>query len=237
MIYFIQNTVTKAIKIGYSKNPKKRLDSLQTATPDKLTLLGAIQGGLEHETAFHERFAKYALQGEWFKGDILREVLDIIAKDAANPQKPKTNVIVAGDSDSFFMWSSNKQQMANRNKLEALVSQALSEIHANTSIAWVITGGERLLEQFAWQWASQNKVEVYRYYPKWGRYGRGGGSKVGQQMLRSMFDPKLLLVFLGQKVSSSTQTLIKRAEKARIEVVKRTIYEPMPIDAPSVVQR
>src|SRR5262249_25951519 len=160
---FIQNTVTKAIKIGYSKNPKKRLDSLQTATPDKLVLLGAIQGGLEHETAFHERFARFAVQGEWFKGDILREVLEVIAKEAANPQKPKPNVIVAGDSDSFFQWSSDDHQMANRNRLEALVFQALGEIHANTPIAWVITGGERLLEHFAWQWASQNKVEVYRY--------------------------------------------------------------------------
>src|SRR4051812_16976431 len=53
MIYFIQNTVTKGSKIGNSKNPKKRLDGLQTATPDKLVLLGAIQGGLEHETALH----------------------------------------------------------------------------------------------------------------------------------------------------------------------------------------
>jgi YspA, cpYpsA-related SLOG family/Meiotically up-regulated gene 113 len=236
MIYFVQNTVTRAIKIGYSKNAKKRLDSLQTATPDKLALLGTIQGGLEHEAALHERFAGYALQGEWFKGDILREVLGIIAQHASGPQPQETNVIVAGDSDFFFVWSSNEQQMANRGRLEALVFQALSEIHSKTPIAWVITGGERLLEHFAWQWANKNKVQIQRYYPKWRRYGKGGASKVGQQMLRSMFDPKVLLVFLTGKGSSSTQTLLRRADKAGIEVKRVTPNTVTPLDTPGIAQ-
>jgi hypothetical protein len=82
MIYFIKDTVTLAVTIGYSKDAKKRLAHLQTATPHQLSLLGAIQGGLEHEAAYHERFATYRLQGEWFKGDVLPEVLGIIPKDA-----------------------------------------------------------------------------------------------------------------------------------------------------------
>jgi hypothetical protein len=63
MIYFISNATTGAVKIGYSKNPSKRLNSLQTATPDRLSLLGTIHGGLEHEAAFHDRFAQHRLQG------------------------------------------------------------------------------------------------------------------------------------------------------------------------------
>jgi hypothetical protein len=226
MIYFIQNTVTQAIKIGYSRNPKKRLDSLQTATPDKLVLLGTIQGGLEHEAAFHERFSKYALQGEWFKGDILHDVRAIIAKEAANPQPQKTNVLVCGDSDSYFVGTTDQDEMAEKARLEAAVFQALSEIHAKTPIAWVVTAGERLLEHFAWEWADQNGGQVYRYYPNWKKYGRVAAFKVGPQMLRSLFDPKLLLVFLGSKVSSNTKDMIRRAEKAGIEVRTKRVTAP-----------
>jgi hypothetical protein len=229
VIYFIQDKASGAIKIGYSKNARKRLASLQTATLHELVLLGTIHGGLGHETAFHERFAGYALQGEWFKGDILRDVLEIIAKDAANPQRQKTNVIVAGDSDSFFAWSTEQRQMAERAKLEATVFQALDEIHAKAPVAWVITGGERLLDHFAWQRADRNKVQVYRYFPKWSRCGRFAAFKVGPLMLRSMFDPKVLLVLVSDKVSSNTQALIRKVQKAGIEVVKRCYA----VDAPS----
>jgi hypothetical protein len=226
VIYFIHNQATGAIKIGYSKNAKKRLASLQTATPHQLVLLGTVQGGLEHEAALHERFAQYALQGEWFKGDIIREVMELIAREASNPQQQKTNVIVSGDSDSLFAWSSDSKKMAEQTRLETAVHGALDEIQAKMPIAWVITGGERQVDHFAWRWADKNKVQVYRYYPKWRRYGRYAAFKVGPQMLRSMFDPKLLLVFVTDKVSSNTQTLIRRAEKSRIQVVTKCYAVP-----------
>ena len=111
MIYFIKNKADAVIKIGYSKNAKKRLANLQTANPHELVLLGTIQGGLEHEAALHERFARSMLQGEWFRGDILGEVMAIIAKEAASPAQPKTNVIVSGDCDRFFVRSSDPAKM------------------------------------------------------------------------------------------------------------------------------
>jgi hypothetical protein len=219
MIYFIQNKVTGHIKIGYSKNPKKRLASLQTATPHELALLGTIPGGLEHEGEFHRRFAGHELQGEWFDGAILPEVQQILAKAVSTPQPQYTNVIVAGDSDSYFMWSSDQQEMERRNRLEADIGQALDRIHAATPIAWVITGGERLLDHFAAAWANKNKVEHYPYRPNWRRYGKGAASRAGQQMLRSMFDPKLLLVFYTGEPSVTTKRLMRGAEKAGIPVV------------------
>jgi hypothetical protein len=225
MIYFIKDTVTQAVKIGYSKNAQKRLAHLQTATPDKLVLLGTLHGGLEHETAFHERFANYKLQGEWFKGDILPEVLAIISKDADNPQQAKINVIVWADSDFNrqvnFMWSSDPKQQACRENGEALVIQTLNELHAKTPIAYVILGSGRGVDSFAWQWAHQNKVQVYGYAPNWRRHGKGAVSKVGARMLRSLFDPKVLLVFHSSEVSKVTTTLLRRAEKAGIPVVKK----------------
>jgi hypothetical protein len=241
VIYFIQDKTTGAIKVGWSKNPKRRLGTLQTATPNELVLLGTVQGGLEHEAGLHDRFAQHRLQGEWFRGTILAEVLQVIARETASPPPQQMNVIVAGDSDNYFEFSTNPEENARRRNLETLVFQSLNEIHSATPIAWIITGGQRLIEVFAWQWASQHKIERYEYYPNWRRYGRGGATQVGQKMLRSMFHPKMLLVFLTGKVSASTQTLIKRANKASIPTVIKALPgavvsqgQPgaMPVEAP-----
>src|SRR5262245_34291022 len=122
MIYFTQDTQTKAIKIGYSKNPKKRRSGLQTATPGELILLGAIHGGLEHERGYHDKFSQYRLHGEWFRGDILPAVLEIIAKNPID-RPPPSNVLIVGDSDF---------------RDHALVSQALNDLHAKNPVAWVV---------------------------------------------------------------------------------------------------
>lgn len=203
MIYFAQDTQTRAIKIGYSKNPKKRRYGLQSATPGELILLGAIHGGLEHESAYHEKFAQYRIKREWFKPDILPAVLEIIAKNPTDGPPP-SNVIVVGDSD-----------FRDRD----LVFRTLNEMHAKNTIAWVITGGDRHLECWAWEWARLNHVEVYRYFPNWKKHGRFAAFKVGPQLIRSMFDPKTVLAFLADKVSASTSNLIRRVQKADIEVV------------------
>jgi hypothetical protein len=212
--------VTRAIKIGYSGDPKRRLVNLQSATPDELRLLGSFQGGLEHEAALHKKFAAHQLKNEWFRGGILPEVMEILARNAA-PRPTAINVIVVGDSDPYFITSTDQQQMARKAALEALVLQALGELHATRPIEWVITGNERLLERFAWAWAKQNGVEVYRYLPNWKKYGRSAAFKIGPQMLRAMFDPKVLLVVTTGRASPSTTSLIRKAEKAGIEVVLR----------------
>src|SRR5262245_1891446 len=98
MIYFTQDAQTKAIKIGYSKNPKKRRSGLQTATPNQLVLLRVIHGGREHERAYHDKFAEHRIQGEWFRGGILPAVLQIIAKNPID-RPPPSNVIVVGDGE------------------------------------------------------------------------------------------------------------------------------------------
>jgi hypothetical protein len=95
VIYFIKETVTQAIKIGFSTKPKRRLSGLQTANPYKLILLGTVSGNTDDETSFHGRFAKFRLEGEWFKGDIIEEVLSIIAahkeqKEQARQLRRKT---------------------------------------------------------------------------------------------------------------------------------------------------
>jgi hypothetical protein len=85
MIYFLKDTVTQEIKIGYSKkSPKQRLRDCQTGNAHKLILLGTVTGRREDEDCFHGRFAQHRLEGEWFKGDIIEEVLEILSAHQQN---------------------------------------------------------------------------------------------------------------------------------------------------------
>lgn len=65
--YFIESGMTGLIKIGRSVDPENRLKSLQTASPDKLTLLKVIPEQVVSESELHERFAHLRRQGEWFE--------------------------------------------------------------------------------------------------------------------------------------------------------------------------
>lgn len=76
MIYFIQDTHSKTIKIGVSKTPLARMADLQTAHHAKLILLGVMDGMQREEKALHGEFTR--LQGEWFEPtpDLLRYIRD-----------------------------------------------------------------------------------------------------------------------------------------------------------------
>lgn len=65
-VYFILNN--DKVKIGYTKNVKKRLKQLQTANGDNLILLGYIEGDKNVEHQLHEKFETYRIRdnGEWF---------------------------------------------------------------------------------------------------------------------------------------------------------------------------
>lgn len=72
MLYAIENPKAFAVKFGYSKSRegvKGRLDSLQTASACKLTLLAVCGGELADERAIHARFKKYRKSGEWFEAN------------------------------------------------------------------------------------------------------------------------------------------------------------------------
>lgn len=65
-VYFILNN--DKVKIGYTKNVKRRLKQLQTANGDNLILLGYIEGDKEVEHQLHQKFDTYRIRenGEWF---------------------------------------------------------------------------------------------------------------------------------------------------------------------------
>jgi Meiotically up-regulated gene 113 len=73
--YFVLSQKLEAVKIGKSRQPVKRVEALATSNPDRLVLLGAVEGDCERE--FHDRFAEYRINREWFGlGPRLRELLE-----------------------------------------------------------------------------------------------------------------------------------------------------------------
>lgn len=68
MIYLI-SLDDKFLKIGHTKNVKKRISQLQVSIPFKLTLISLIDGGYKEENELHNLFSLLAVNGEWFKYD------------------------------------------------------------------------------------------------------------------------------------------------------------------------
>ena len=76
-VYFVMNGVKPSecgedwdkrsyVKIGYSKSPKERFSALQTASPERLDLMGYFPGNPDTEKQFHELFDHLRRKGEWF---------------------------------------------------------------------------------------------------------------------------------------------------------------------------
>lgn len=64
-VYFIK--AGDLVKIGHSVNIKKRLETLQVASPVTLTLIGTMEGNYHLEQKLHLQFARYRVRGEWFE--------------------------------------------------------------------------------------------------------------------------------------------------------------------------
>jgi hypothetical protein len=66
-VYFIQAGIDGPIKVGMSRDPARRLITLQGANPAELTLLAVVEGNRDDERAIHERFSDCRIRGEWFE--------------------------------------------------------------------------------------------------------------------------------------------------------------------------
>ena len=66
MIYFVQAGDDGPIKIGTSNNPESRIDSLQTANPNKLKILHIGPGKRTREKAIQRHFHHLSISGEWY---------------------------------------------------------------------------------------------------------------------------------------------------------------------------
>lgn len=80
-VYFAEQVGGKLVKIGWTSGcPKRRVRSLQTGSPIKIRLLGAIPAddpALEKE--LHKRFEALRVKGEWFRRS--KEILALLPKE------------------------------------------------------------------------------------------------------------------------------------------------------------
>lgn len=66
-VYFIGDQLGgDAIKIGWSRDPVKRLQQIQTGNPFPLKFLGCVAATRMIEPALHQLFASCHVSGEWF---------------------------------------------------------------------------------------------------------------------------------------------------------------------------
>jgi len=66
-VYFIRAGKNGPVKIGTSRDVKKRLKSLQTSHHEDLTIIRVINSAVEWHA--HQVFAAFRLKREWFKYD------------------------------------------------------------------------------------------------------------------------------------------------------------------------
>lgn len=88
-VYFMQQDVTGAVKIGYSgtlRGIEGRLASLQTGSPYPVRLIARTPGTPLLERALHKKFGQHRLRGEWFVP--CPELLTELAQFQASPDSP-----------------------------------------------------------------------------------------------------------------------------------------------------
>lgn len=66
-LYFIYAETAGLIKIGITQDLERRLQTLQTATGDRLHVLHSRSGDRELEAYFHRAYSGSRVRGEWFR--------------------------------------------------------------------------------------------------------------------------------------------------------------------------
>lgn len=67
-IYFMRCDCPEGfIKIGFGRDPERRLPALQVGSPYHLSIMATMAGTFSDERTIHERFKEARTQGEWFR--------------------------------------------------------------------------------------------------------------------------------------------------------------------------
>ncbi|WP_105973658.1 GIY-YIG nuclease family protein [Streptomyces geranii] len=62
-VYLVGSLGSRFVKIGYSRNPEKRLWFLQVGSPVELSLLATFEGGPDLEAQLHRYFGAHNVRG------------------------------------------------------------------------------------------------------------------------------------------------------------------------------
>jgi hypothetical protein len=66
-VYFIEAIGARRIKIGFTKDVRRRLHDLSIGCPFPIELMALMPGSLEDEFTMHKRFGQLHAHGEWFR--------------------------------------------------------------------------------------------------------------------------------------------------------------------------
>jgi hypothetical protein len=80
VIYFIWDSGSGNVKVGYSSEPVARLRDLQCANSYPLFLLGLTEGDPTEERMLHIHLEQFRMSGEWFRGcpDLFAEIRSLL---------------------------------------------------------------------------------------------------------------------------------------------------------------
>jgi len=79
VVYFAHDQASRAIKIGWSRTPKRRMKDLNIGNPNVIKILGTVPGWKDAAQALHYKFWHLRIQGEWFRecNELLGYIRDV----------------------------------------------------------------------------------------------------------------------------------------------------------------
>src|SRR5436190_10066712 len=125
-VYFIASD-RGSIKIGWSSDVAKRFRTLETGSPDALTLLGFIPGDRAREKELHGQWKDQRVRLEWYRDT--KELREFIAQLLEAPPTVPDAVEAEWEDDPIFVENVSLflKTMANRQEGEA-VSAAIDRL-------------------------------------------------------------------------------------------------------------
>lgn len=135
-VYFLHESDTGRLKIGYSGNLKTRMNSAKTDNSHDLVLLGTLPGGRRAERAVQDLFRAYSIKREWFRAE--EEVLSAVRR-----------MLVRGGSPQTV-----EDELNRRDDCRYGLRGVLVAVRGESAEPWVIGGSE---------WDAYERLRLYIY--------------------------------------------------------------------------
>jgi len=92
MIYFIQASKSRLIKIGCTSNVRERVWDIRRSSPEDINILKIIRGSFKDETELHKKFKSLNEYSEWYSPG--KDLLDFIEKLEGVPYDDSPSKII-----------------------------------------------------------------------------------------------------------------------------------------------
>ena len=216
-IYFIKSG--KYIKIGISSNVFHRLNSLQSASPTKLSVLGIIKDSTHKtEKEIQDKFKSLRVEGEWFVyGKSLKKYIEELSESGKMVALERAKLVASdAESQSIYLREdirnkiyelSNMIHISYNEVLSSLKLRAISSISDSKSRMRVDPRFQELVDRL---FKTFEKVFKEKMNPLW---GKSDGAMV-KRMLLSLPEEGV------DRLVSSFENFLHTTDPFEIEQVK-----------------